>query len=165
VRQKALLRPFEAAFVMIALGFVSHEVIGEVKWLEDIFHTIPAWLSGLIPTVPFGWIEGLWFLVLFPLGMWSAILGLSCLLGYRSNIINLLLAAATGAAPVVAIAHLAKAAAKVSSWGGFLPLAARDPQGIKTLRGLTVYAIGAPDGLLALSMVVWVMLALSLVIA
>jgi hypothetical protein len=165
VRQKALLRPFEAAFVMVALGFVSHEVIGEVKWLEEIFHTAPEWLNRLAPAAPFGWIEGLWFLVFFPLAVWAAICGLSYTIGYRGSIRTLLLAAATGAAPAVAIAHLAKAAAKVSSWGGFLPLALGDPQGIETMKGLTERTLNAPTGLVALSMVGWVMLALSLVVA
>jgi hypothetical protein len=86
-------------------------------------------------------------------------------MGSRSNIKYLLLAAATGAAPVVAVAHLAKAAAKGSSWGGFLPLAVRDTQGIETLRGLTERTLSAPSGFLALSMVGWVMLALWLVMA
>jgi len=165
VRQKALLRPFEAAFVMVALGFVSHEVIGEVKWLEDIFHAPPEWLSRLIPAVPFGWIEGLWFLVLFPFSVWAVISGLSYVMGYRSNMKNLLLAAATGAAPVVAVAHLAKAAAKVSSWGGFVPLAVRDPQGINTMQELMTRTLSAPTGLLALSIVGWGMLVLSLAMA
>jgi hypothetical protein len=66
---------------------------------------------------------------------------------------------------VVAVAHLAKAAAKVSSWGGFLLLAVRDPQGIATLQGLTERTCSARPGMLALSMVGWATLALSLVMA
>jgi polyferredoxin len=165
VRQKALLRPFEAAFVMVALGFVSHEVIGEVKWLEEIFHVAPEWLNGWMPNIPFGWVEGLWFLAIFPAVVWAAISGLSYIMGYRSNVKSLLLAAATGAAPVVAVAHLAKAAAKVSSWGGFLPLAAHDPKGIETLQRLTENTLSAPTSLIGLSIVGWAMLVLSLAIA
>ncbi|MFH1999586.1 MAG: hypothetical protein ABIK28_07895 [Planctomycetota bacterium] len=103
---------------MVALGFVSHEVIGEVKWLDAIFHVPPAWQAGLISTVPFGWFEAFWFLLLFQLLVWLDVAGVSRLFGHRGNLKSMLLAAATGAAPVVAMAHLAKAAAKVAFWGG-----------------------------------------------
>jgi hypothetical protein len=121
VRQKALLQPYEAAFVMVALGFVAHEVIGEVEWLDSVFHFVPGELAALVPGVPFGWFEALWFLVLFPLAVWAAITGVSLLAGHRAGLRSLLLAAATGAAPIVAVAHLAKAVAKISAWGGYPP--------------------------------------------
>jgi len=165
IRRKALLRPYEAAFVMVALGFVSHEVIGEVRWLDSAFHVVPAALARVIPTVPFGWFEALWFLVLFPLVVWLTIAGLGRSLGHRGGLRTLLLAAATGAAPVVAIAHLAKAVAKVGSWGGFLPLALRDPQGLETLRSIADHSLTAPAAMVGLSILGWVMLALTLVVA
>jgi len=165
IRRKALLRPYEAAFVMVALGFVSHEVIGEVKWLDSAFHMVPVALAGVIPAVPFGWVEALWFLVLFPLVVWLAIAGLAYLLGHRSSLATLLLAAATGAAPVVAIAHLAKAAAKVGSWGRFVPLALRDPQGLDTLHRISDHSLTSPAALIGLSILGWVMLGLVLAVA
>jgi ferredoxin len=165
VRRQSLLRPFEAVFVMVALGFVAHEVIGEVKWLDSFFHAVPDWLNRLSPAIPFGWFEGLWFLVLFPFGVWAFISGISYFMGHHGNIRTLLLAAATGAAPVVAVAHLAKAMAKVSAWSGFLPFAVRDPQGIETLQGIADRTLNAPASLLGLTMVGWAMLALSLVMA
>ncbi len=165
VRRKALLRPFEAGFVMVALGFVAHEVIGEVKWLDAYFHVTPETLSGLIPAIPFGWFEALWFLVLFPLLVWALIAALGWIGGHRAGWRSLLLAAATGAAPVVAIAHLAKAAAKVSSWSAFLPGALADPRGVETFNQIQSGAMLAPDGLLGLSLVGWVMLLIALVVA
>jgi polyferredoxin len=165
VRRKPLLRPFEAAFVMVALGFVAHEVIGEVKWLDAFFHAVPGGLNRCAPWIPFGWFEALWFLVLFPLIVWAVIAGIGYRMGHRSNLRTLLLAAATGAAPVVAVAHLAKSAAKVASWGGFLPLAIRDPRGIETFRGIAHETVNAPAGLLGLSMVGWAMLPLTIMIA
>jgi polyferredoxin len=165
VRQKALLQPYEAAFVMVALGFVAHEVIGEVAWLDSMFHFVPGQLAALVPAVPFGWFEALWFLVLFPLAVWAAIAGASHLAGHRAGLRSLLLAAATGAAPVVAIAHLAKAVAKISSWGGYLPLSLRDPRGVDTLRHFADRSLSAPTALVGLTVVGWVMLALVLVIA
>ena len=115
VRRKPLLRPFEAAFVMVALGFVAHEVIGEVKWLDAFFHAVPNGLNRLMPSIPFGWFEALWFLVLFPLLVWGLISGIGHFTGHRAGLKTLLTGAATGAAPLVAVAHLAKAAAKVAS--------------------------------------------------
>jgi len=85
--------------------------------------------------------------------------------GHRGDLRTLLLAAATGAAPVVAVAHFAKAVAKVTSWGGFLPLAVHDPQGMETFRGIADHTLAAPARLLGLSMVGWVMLGLTLILA
>jgi hypothetical protein len=78
---------------------------------------------------------------------------------------SLLLAAATGAAPIVAVAHLAKAVAKISAWGGYLPLSLRDPRGLDTLRHLADRSLAAPAAMVGLTVVGWVMLALVLVIA
>jgi len=158
IREKILLRPFEAVFVMVALGFVAHEVIGEVKWLDTIFHVIPARLNAVVPSVAFGWFEALWFLVLFPLVVWAIIGASASLLGHRAGIRSLLLSAATGAAPVVAAAHLAKAAAKVTSWGGFLRLALRDPKGIDTLHRISQHSLASPASFVGLSVVGWVIL-------
>jgi len=165
IRRKALLKPFEAAFVMVALGFVAHEMIGEVKWLDAIFHTVPNWLNRSVPSVSFGWFEALWFLVLFPLIVWSAIAGMGYIMGHRGDLKSVLLAAATGAAPVVAVAHLAKAVAKISTWGGFLPMAVGTPKGIETFRAITEQTQSPPAGLLGLSIVGWMMLFCTILIA
>jgi len=157
-RRPTLLKPFEALFVMLAAGFVAHEVDGEVKWLDEIFHTVPTALHGLFPSVGFEWFEGLWFLVLFPLLLWSVSAGLAYLSGFRPGWKGLLLAAATGAAPVVAVAHLAKAAAKVSSWSGFLPGALRDPAGLHTLERISNRTAAAPGPFVGLPLLGRVML-------
>jgi len=164
-RTRGVLRPFEAAFVMIALGFVAHEVIGEVKWLDAFFHAVPERLNALAPHVSFGWFEALWFLVLFPLVVWGAIGLVAYVAGYRRDLALLFLAAATGAAPVVAVAHLAKAAAKMASWSGYLPLALRDPEGIETFRRIADRVIQAPGSLVGLTVVGWAMLVLTLLVA
>jgi polyferredoxin len=153
IRRRQQLRPFEAAFVMIALGFVAHEVIGELKWLDVSFHRVPSGLQMLMPAIPFGWFEALWFLVLFPILVWTLIAGVGYLAGHRSGLRSLLFGAATGAAPIVAIAHLAKAVAKIGSWGGFLPLALQDPRGVATFSRLTDHSLTAPTALLGLNTV------------
>jgi hypothetical protein len=158
VRRKGLLRPFEAGFVMIALGFVAHEVIGEVKWLDGYFHWVPEQLYAAMPAVSFGWFEALWFLMLFPLGVWAVIAVMGLVLGHRGGLRLLLLGAATGAAPVVAVAHLAKAAVKVSSWSGFLPRALAEPGGAETFHQIQAGALASPGRLVDLSIVGWLAL-------
>lgn len=146
------LLPFEAAFVAIAAGFVAHEVIGEVKWLDDLFHVVPSAMQRTLPAVAMGWFEAFWFLIAFPLTLWAVVAGMAWALGHRRGLRELFLAAATGAAPVIAVAHLAKAASKVVAWAGYLPLALRDPTGVETLERLTMKTVPAPHALLGLSL-------------
>jgi len=165
VRRHRLLLPFEAAFVMFAAGFVAHDVIAEVKWLDEIFHVVPKALQQLAPAVKFGWFEALWFLVLFPLALWTAAAVVAYAVGGRQRLGALLLAAATGAAPVVAVAHLAKSAAKVASWGGFLPLALADPAGVETFQRIGDKALAAPAPWVGLPPLGWAMLILLALVA
>lgn len=150
-RRRQLLKPFEAGFVLIAAGFVAHEVIGEVKWIDALFHRVPAALQRGIPGIGFGWFEAVWFLVLFPLAFWMLVVLGSRLGGYRGPLGEHLRAVATGAAPVIALAHLAKALAKIGSWGGFTPLALADPAGLATLAALSAGQKAAPGALWGLS--------------
>ena len=163
-RRHRLLRPFEAVFVMMAAGFVAHEVIGEVKPLDTYFHRVPEALNEFAPAVGFGWFEALWFLLLFPAALWTCAIGLGYVLGYRGRLMRLLRFAATGAAPVVAMAHLAKAVAKVSSWGGFLPLAINDPRGEATFARIRDDLVTSPHLLVDFSLIGWVMLIALMVI-
>lgn len=151
-RQHRPLQPFEAAFVTVAAGFVGHELIGEVAWLDGLFHAPPAALHRLLPGVGFGWYEAVWFLGVFPAALWTLVTGLGRLLGHRGSVKEALLAAATGAAPVIAVAHLAKAVSKVAAWAGYLPLALRDPVGLRTLEKLSSGGVPTPAPLLGLSM-------------
>lgn len=155
VRSLGLLRPAEAVFIAIATGFVAHEVIGEVAWLEDYFHAVPNWMASLAPGVGFGWFEAAWFLILFPGLLWGLVALMGWALGVRRDLRRFLLAAASGAAPVVAVAHLAKAAAKAMAWAGYLPLALREPQGLASLDAIRSHAIPAPEALLSLPTVGW----------
>lgn len=157
-RRQQLLKPFETGFVLIAAGFVAHEVIGEVNWLDALFHRVPLALKGGLPGIAFGWLEALWFLALFPLAFWSLTLLASRLTGHRGPMGEHLRAIATGAAPVIALAHLAKALAKVGSWGGFAPLALHDTIGLNTLAALSRGQISAPTSLWGLSVLGWMIL-------
>jgi polyferredoxin len=164
-RRHQLLAPYQAVFVMFAAGFVAHEVFGEVKALDEHFHYVARKLHALAPEAHFGWFEALWFLVLMPAVLWLLTACLARLLGHRGSLRERLIAAATGAAPIVAIAHLAKAAAKVSSWGGFLPLALNDPAGANTLQGIADKSVATPAPLAGLSPLGWLMLILLVLVA
>ncbi len=157
-REHRSLKPFETLFLLIAAGFVAHEVAGEVEWVDAIFHTVPAALHASAPSVPFGWFEALWFLILFPAAVWLISLSISYLLGQRSPWKAVLTAAATGAAPVVAGAHLAKAVAKGAAWGGFLPPALTDPAGVENLQRIQDHSLALPPALMGLPAVGWLML-------
>lgn len=150
-RRRQLLRPAEAGFILIAAGFVAHEVIGELKGLDVLFHRVPKALHQGFPALGFGWFEALWFLVIFPAAFWALIVLGARLAGQRPPWREHLAAAATGAAPVIALAHLAKVLAKLGSWGGFLPFALRDPAGMNTLAGLSAGRIQTPSPLWGLS--------------
>lgn len=165
VRRMGLLRPHEAAFVMIALGFVAHEVSSEVKWLDRVFRIVPEALARVLPAVPVPWFEALWFLVLFPTGIWVLIAAVAWAAGLRSGLRSILLAGATGAAPMVAMAHSAKAVAKLASWGGYVPLALGDPAGIRTFRGIVAKTLPAPSSLVGSAVLGWVMLVVMLLLA
>jgi len=144
-RRHRLLRPFEAVFVMIVAGFVAHEVVGVVKPLDKYFHFVPEAMNSLAPSVGFGWFEALWFLLLFPAILWASVAAMAYLLGHRRGGWLLLQSAATGAAPIVAMAHLAKAVSKVSQWGGFLPLAVKDPAGVRTFNQIKDGVMAPPS--------------------
>lgn len=73
----------------------------------------------------------------------------------------MVLATATGAAPVLAVAHAAKAVAKAGSWAGFVPLALRDPRGLDTLHDLTVAPASLPASWVSVPLLGWLMLGLT----
>lgn len=152
-RRPALLRPAEAAFVMVASGFVTHELAGEVDAVEALFHRAPDAAAKLLGVASGGWIEAVWFLVAFPALLWGAVAVAARLAGQRGGLGASLRAAATAAAPVIAVAHLAKALAKLASWGAFLPGALRDPHGLATFAAIRAEAVAAPGALAELAQV------------
>jgi polyferredoxin len=158
-RQHRLLEPFEALFVMVASGLVTSEVMGEVPWLAEIFRAVPkAVQQHVAPSVAFGWFNAAWFLGLFPLVLWAVVAAVARLLGCRQSLKTLLLAAATGAAPIVALAQIAKAVSKTASFGGYLPMALADPAGFGTLGQLAAKTLAPPGNWASLSALGWVLL-------
>jgi len=77
--------------------------------------------------------------------------------GSKGTPLELWLAAATGAAPIVILAHAAKACAKLAAWGGYLPLALSDPQGVKTLARISEKTLALPSAFSGLPPIGWLM--------
>ncbi len=165
VRHKVLLKPYEAAFVMIELGFVVHELSEDVASLDAVYRFVPAKVAAWVAPASFYWIEALWFLGVFPLLVWAVTAAVAYGVGNRTGIRRLVLAMATGAAPVVAVAHLTKALGKLGAWGGFLPGALADPQGLETMHQFEQGVLTEPAALFGLSIVGWAMLPVHLAIA
>ncbi len=57
-----------AVFVVIASGFVAHELFAEVKPFDEVFHWVPQQLSAGLG-LGFDWAEAAWFLLLLPLAV------------------------------------------------------------------------------------------------
>jgi hypothetical protein len=163
-KKRNLLRPFEAAFVMIDFGVISHELGENIKDVEAFFHKGVALLHVPFPSIPAGLLEPLCFLLLFPLPLWVLIVMTSHLLGHRKGALSLFLAATTAASPIIMVAHFGKAMSKFSAWCGYLPLALRDPLGIVTFNRLAQHTLASPAKLLGLPVVGVLMLAVMLVV-
>jgi len=155
---KPLLRPAEAAFVLAALGFVSHDTIAEVAWLDQLFHAVPSIIGAAVPGVGFEWWEAIWFLLLFPAVAWGIVFAAGYLTGHRGTVASAVVSAATGAAPVVAVAHAAKAVAKISTWCGYLPVALSDPSGRRAAAAISAGLVPVPGAVAGLSAIGWTML-------
>ncbi len=164
VRRKQLLRPFEAAFVIFAFGFLTHEIVEDVHWGDAVFAWVPehvaSWLHGHT-----GWMENLWYLGGFQLVFWSLLAAVAYAAGHKGKLRDLFLGAATGAAPVVAVTHLAKATAKIAGWLGYLPGALADPKGLRTFHDLTSGAMTTPPVLFGTNVAGWLGLILVTIMA
>ncbi len=164
IRRRQLLRPFEAAFVLFAFGFLTHEIVEDVHFGDQIFAFVPEHLAAWLG-VQTAWVEKLWYLGLFQVLFWTVLVAIAYLAGHKGKLGTLLLAAATGAAPVVAVAHVAKATAKLTGWVGYLPGALADPNGMTTFRHFVSHPTDMPAALLGPMVAGWLGLVLLVVIA
>ncbi|MCD6499698.1 MAG: 4Fe-4S binding protein [Deltaproteobacteria bacterium] len=148
IRRKSLLEPFEAGFILMAAGFLVHETTEHIAWMDRAFTALPHRLAPA--SVPWHWVEGAWYLFVFPLFVWTAVVVSVRLVRGGGPWGRTIRAAATGAAPLVAMAHLAKALSKIGGWAAYLPGALVDPSGLTTFRDITVGATSAPGPLYGL---------------
>ncbi len=156
-RKLERLAPFTAAYLAVDTGFVANEIIEDVPWLEGPFHFVPGVLTGVLPHFGSGWLEALWFLALFPALLWGTVAVLAYARGHCGPLGSLLVSATTAAAPVIALAHLAKAVNKAAGWSAWLPAALANPSGRSALVG----EVAARPPVTA----VWVVGALALAVA
>ncbi len=157
-RVRRNLRPYEAVFVLAVAGFVTYEIAGEVKWVKDVFLAVPHYVAAWLPPMNFGWLKAIWMLLVFPLVIWSLAGTGAFVLGYRGRIRDLAIHMATGAAVVVAVMHLAKGLAKLSSWSLYLPLALKDPFGVDTAKAIINKSMPQPGSIVSLEFLGWIMI-------
>jgi hypothetical protein len=135
---------------MIVAGFVTYEIAAEVPWVDRVFLSVPNYVGSLLPTVSSGVIQAAWMLLVFPGALWGLAGLVAVGLGYSGRIKELAIAMATGAAPAVASMHFAKALAKLSSWGPYLPLSLQDPYGQATLQSILSKAVAKPGAIVSI---------------
>ncbi len=139
------------AFVMLASGFVLSEVCAEWPAAQAVFQRLPeqaaeaaGWAAGA------GWVEGLWALLVVPLVVWSALGGLTVLLGGARRLPDAWRRLALPVAVVVAAAHMSKGLAKFTSWLGHLPSALDQPDGIATTLAMNAETMARPGALISI---------------
>jgi hypothetical protein len=157
--------PYEIAFVFVAAGFVMHDVCSEVTWFDSFFHWVPEQMAAMLPVLSFSWWEAIWFLVGFPSLLWGMAALISWIFirdyGFRERLIVMV----TAAAPLVALAHSAKALAKISSWGLYLPRALSEPTGISTASAILSKSLPAPGRIMSLNIIAIIMMVTLLVVS
>ncbi len=163
VRKKSLLRPFEAAFIFMEFGFVTHEMLEEVPHIDAYFALVPRHLAAVTFPGAFETMEAGWYLLVFPFLVW-AIFAVAARLWSQSIPLEAGLAVATGAAPVVALAHATKGVFKIAEWGGYLPGALSDPAGLDVMHEIASTG-AAPAHLMSLETMAWLALPVMLAMA
>jgi len=140
-----------AIFIFLAFGFVAHELFGEVKPLDQVFHAPAMWLSGLFGTGYLTkWSEAGWFLLILP-GLLAGLVLLAGKLACRdAPWQELLTVAAAGLLPFVALGHAVKALAKATAWAPFLPVALREPRGVGTAEAILTGHVAPPARIVSL---------------
>jgi polyferredoxin len=141
-------------FVMLASGFVISELCSEWAAAKHIFVWIPeeatTWLGRASLS---GWVEGVWTLLAVPALVWLLLGALVVTARGATGLGDAWRRLALPLAVVIAAGHMCKGLAKVISWIGFLPLAARDPVGAETVRGLAAKTMPPPAALLPMTAV------------
>jgi polyferredoxin len=141
-------------FVMLVSGFVSSELCSEWTAAKHVFLWVPEAVTGWLgrPTLA-GWVEGVWTLLIVPSLVWLLLGTLVMLARGAPNLAEAWRRLALPLAVIISAGHLCKGLAKMTSWIGFLPLAARDPIGAETARRLAAKTMPAPAAILPMATV------------
>lgn len=153
-------------FLMLVSGFVAYEICTEWPTAKAAFLVVPGTLSELLGYSELnGWFKGIWMLFVFPVLFWL-ILGSMVLAAKGARSLGeALRRLALPLAPLIAAGHMSKGLAKISSWGGYLPLALTEPSGVQHAKALTDGTLLAPQHLFSMLFVSIISLSLILAMA
>jgi polyferredoxin len=120
-------------FIMLVSGFVTYELFSEWKAAQAIYLEAPHRIAETAGLGSYeGWIKGVWTLFVVPLVLWLVLGGLVVLLRGARNVSEAWRRLALPLVVVVAAGHMAKGLAKLTSWGGYLPMVLKNPGGAET---------------------------------
>ncbi len=162
--QLLLRRPFHPAdareelvtwpvllFIMLVSGFVVYELCTEWAAAKVAFLWVPAQVAPLFGLEPAnGWVKGIWILFVFPALLWPVLGAMILVSGAATTLTEAWRRLALPLVVVIAAGHMAKGVAKITSWGGYLPGALRDPLGTDTAIKLSDGSVLPPDVLLTM---------------
>jgi len=97
--------------------------------------------------------KGIYVLLIVPSILWLIVGGITRGVGGADSLREAWQRLALPMAVVIAAGHMAKALAKIVSWGGYLPYAIQEPLGVETSLRLTAKSMALPQPWLELPMV------------
>ena len=153
-------------FVVLVSGFVSYEVCTEWKAAKALFLWVPEHVTDWLQLAAYGgWVQGLWTLFVFPALLWTVLGALILLFRGANTMGEAWRRLALPLAVVIAAGQMAKGLAKITSWGGYLPYALREPDGIQTAVAMTAGTTPKPAVMLSMPIVAAASVVLILVMA
>lgn len=156
-------------FVMTVSGFVTYELCGVWKAAGEVFLWVPGQVTSALGVgAAGGWVQGAWTVFVVPAILWSFLGAVTVALGAARTLGEAWRRLALPMAVVVAAGHMAKGLEKFTSWGGYLPLALSEPEGVQTALGITAKTVAPPAPWLsagALSLVACLLIGASIPIA
>jgi hypothetical protein len=141
-------------FIMLVSGFVTYELFSEWKAAQAIYLWVPHTVTEATELGSYeGWVKGIWMLFVVPLVLWPVLGGLVVLLRGAPNLGVAWRRLALPLVVVIAAGHMAKGLAKIASWGGYLPMAIKEPRGAETALAITAGTIEKPASLIPMGVV------------
>ena len=141
-------------FVMVVSGFVTYELFSEWKAAQAIYLWTPQEAAQALGLGAHeGWIKGIWTLLIVPSVLWMILGGLVVLLRGARNLGEAWRRLALPLVVLVSAGHMAKGLAKVSSWGGYLPMAMKEPHGTESATAIAAGAMDKPASWMSLMLV------------
>ena len=135
-------------FIMLVSGFVTYELFSEWKTAQAFYLWTPYTVVEIIGVGAWeGWIKGIWMLFVVPLLLWLVLGGIVMLFRGAQSVGEAWRRLALPLVVVIAAGHMAKGLAKISSWGGYLPMALKEPQGTETAVAITAGSLDKPGPL------------------